>query len=214
MIKIVFTFILISVSLFFVESNQYANFLPFSSDECSGDPYGIGYSIRLNGCISAISSNLFLTFKNISDENSLMVEQYDGGDCSPNNPTTISEIRLNKNNNTCIVPPYLQEINGTINPPILYTKVVISDTPIFSKDSVVFGQFDGQCISDNLLYSYSFSNGLALIEDNNNNITDTYICPKNRPGLQYCIAGKCITKKIEEKCIGTTDIKISAFCQN
>ncbi|KAN0036968.1 hypothetical protein ACTFIV_002294 [Dictyostelium citrinum] len=218
MIKIIFTIIL-SVFLCLSES-KYANFLPYLNDDCNnGDPYGIGYSIQLNICISAISSNLFLklgdvdSYDNSDDDNLLVIEQYEGEECSTESPTKTSYFKL-ENNNTCIITPYLQEINSTTNPPIIYSKVVISDLPIFPKNSIVFGQFEQQCISNNLLYSYSFSNGLKLIEDSTNNITDTYICSKNRPALQNCIAGKCITKKIEEKCIGTTDTKISVFCQN
>ncbi|EAL69389.1 hypothetical protein DDB_G0276179 [Dictyostelium discoideum AX4] len=227
MIKIIFTFILLSVLLYLSES-KFANFLPHSNNDCSdGNPYGIGYSIQLNICISAISSNLFLKLGNSNNsssssssssnddnDNLLIVEQYEGGECSQENPTTTSYFKLDSNKNTCITTPYFQELNSTTSPPILYSKVVISDIPIFPKNSIVFGQFEQQCISNNLLYSYSFSNGLKLIEDSANNITDTYICSKNRPALQYCIAGKCIIKKIEEKCIGTTDLKISAFCQN
>ncbi|KAN0035429.1 hypothetical protein ACTA71_004698 [Dictyostelium dimigraforme] len=222
MTRIIFTFILLSAFLNLTKSNQqYANFLPHSSDDCSdGYPYGIGYSIQLNKCISTISSNLFLKLENnnsgSSDDinNLLIVEQYESGECSTENPISTSVIKLENNNNTCITPPYIQDINGTTNPPILYSRVVISDSPIYPKNSIVFGQYDEQCISNNLLYSYSFSNGLELIEESIGNITDTYICSKNRPALQYCIAEKCITKKIEEKCIGTTNTKINVFCQN
>ncbi|KAK5580793.1 hypothetical protein RB653_000817 [Dictyostelium firmibasis] len=217
---IIFLLIISFKSIIAFGQGLFVNFVPFLTEKCNEEPFGIGFSILSGVCINNLGSFLQNGQKTSSSwyfeiteyEKSTIISgfNYPDSDCSG-----FPEVSRFVYGVECVNSPVIVPINATFSGydfSSYYTHVSLSKVPMFPDDSVVRGVYsnadgssDGSgdtCTFDNFVYGTVITNNLLIKYQFPFEYTDTYSCSSNGTAyINMCEENeKCLKKNISLEC--------------
>ncbi|KAN0041697.1 hypothetical protein ACTFIV_004243 [Dictyostelium citrinum] len=218
--SIIFILLIISINSIFGQG-LYVNFVPFLTEKCNEEPFGIGFSILSDVCINNLGSYLqndqttpsSWYFKITEYDQTTIISGYNYPD---NDCIGFPDVSRFVYGVECVNSPVIVPINATFSGGYkhssYYTHVTLSKVPMFPDDSTVRGVYsnvdssnDGSldsCTFDNFIYGSVITNNFQIEYQFPFDYSETYSCSSNGTALlKTCVENEnCYQKDISMQC--------------